>query len=154
MSETTADERKLPWRDSRTTVIRYRNAATARLSRSRKQTKVSNAIAMLANKHCAAVRQNPWVRFCFIELLHSGRIACRTSDRRLKVEINTQVKSRPKTALDGFHSAYSSFIMVIAHMRLEKLRQGDLNLLIAVHLDSLGGFLGLKSPEAFHRSRQ
>src|ERR1700722_5747471 len=88
MSETTADERKVPWRDSRTTVIRYRNAVAARLSRSRKQTKVSNAIAMPANKHCAAVRQDPWVRLCFIELLRSGRIACLTSDRHLKVEIN------------------------------------------------------------------
>src|SRR5258706_4507449 len=35
------------------------------------------------------------------------------------------------TPLDGFHLAYGSCIMVMGHMRLEKLRQVDLNLLIA-----------------------
>jgi hypothetical protein len=47
MSETMADEKKPPRRDSRTIIIRYRHAVVARLSPSRKQTKVSNARAML-----------------------------------------------------------------------------------------------------------
>jgi hypothetical protein len=50
-SEKTADKRKLPWRDSRTITIRYRTAAVARLSRKRKQTKVTNARAILPAKH-------------------------------------------------------------------------------------------------------
>jgi len=49
MGETMADERKLPRRESRTIIIRYRHAVVARLRPSRKQTKVSNARAMLAD---------------------------------------------------------------------------------------------------------
>jgi hypothetical protein len=51
MKETTADIRKLALRDSRTTTIRYRHTSVARLSRSRKQTNVRNARAMLPAKH-------------------------------------------------------------------------------------------------------
>ena len=46
MSDKRADKRKLPSRDSRTIIIRYKHAAVMRLSRSLKQTKVTSASAM------------------------------------------------------------------------------------------------------------
>src|SRR4051812_39203467 len=51
MNETTAEERKLPCRDSRTITSRYTHKVVPRLNWSRAQTKVTNARTMLPNKH-------------------------------------------------------------------------------------------------------
>src|ERR1700752_3255179 len=63
-SETMADARKLPCRDTRTTTTRYKHTTVARLSRRRTQTKVINATAMVPVRQCTAKRQNVavWLR--------------------------------------------------------------------------------------------
>jgi hypothetical protein len=56
--ERTTDGTKLPVSDTRTMTIRYRRATVVELALKRKQTKVSNAIALPPSMKCAVERQN------------------------------------------------------------------------------------------------